>query len=409
MRGRLPFFVSKTQRGRSVLRFREGETATQPRPASRIEELLELVEAPGADVAPELLAAWSEGADLPGAMADLLAVMEAVEIEIELENEIECPVHLQHHFFDLTGIESDDTVSLYLREVGNIPLLTAEQEIDLARRIERGRGAYAALVVDCGPAKDKDVGQLRACIADGEAARHHLTKANSRLVIAMAKKYMNQGVPFLDLIQEGNLGLMKAVEKFDWRRGFKFSTYATWWVRQAITRAIADQGRTIRVPVHMSDRIRRLFQVSRVIEQRVGREATIEEIAVELQMPVAKVQWMLRIARAPLSLEKPVGDDRDSELGDFIEDDEFPAPPEAAAHALLSEEVEVLLTALPPREARVLELRFGLLDGRPHTLKEVGEKFGVTRERIRQIETEALERLRLLGRASRLREFLEVD
>ncbi len=387
------------------MRLREGEPATEPVLAGMLQDLLaiaEVPEVPGEGALPELLAAWSDETDLPSAIADLLAVIEAAQTDIEDD----LPVHLQHHFFDLTGIESDDTVSLYLREVGNIPLLTADQEIDLARRIERGRSAWVMLADDASP---RESGHLRACIADGEAARHHLTKANSRLVIAMAKKYMNQGVPFLDLIQEGNLGLMKAVEKFDWRRGFKFSTYATWWVRQAITRAIADQGRTIRVPVHMSDRIRRLFQVSRMVEQRMGREATVEEIAVDLGMPVAKVQWMLRIARAPLSLEKPVGDDRDSELGDFIEDEEFPAPPEAAAHALLAEEVELLLTALPPREARVLELRFGLLDGRPHTLKEVGEKFGVTRERIRQIETEALERLRLLGRASRLREFLEVD
>ncbi len=197
---------------------------------------------------------------------------------------------------------------------------------------------------------------LKALAADGEAARHHLTKANSRLVIAMAKKYMNQGVPFLDLIQEGNLGLMKAVEKFDWRRGYKFSTYATWWVRQAITRAIADQGRTIRVPVHMSDRIRRLFQTSRRLEQRLGREPTLEELAIELELPLKKVQWMMRIARSPLSLEKPVGEEKDSELGDFIEDDEFPAPAEAAAHTILRDEIEHMLTSLSPREARVLEL-----------------------------------------------------
>jgi RNA polymerase primary sigma factor len=234
-------------------------------------------------------------------------------------------------------------------------------------------------------------------------------RANARLVIAMAKRYMNQGVPFLDLIQEGNIGLMKAAEKFDWRRGHKFSTYATWWVRQAITRAIADQGRTIRVPVHMSDRIRRLFQVSRHLEQVLGREPTLDEVAAELDTPLKKVQWMLRIARSPLSLEKPVGEDNDSELGDFIEDDEFPAPAEAAARHLLRDEIEAMLAALSPREARVLELRFGLLDGRTHTLKEVGEKFGVTRERIRQIETEALERLRNPTRAGRLRDFLEDD
>ncbi|MCE7938878.1 RNA polymerase subunit sigma [bacterium] len=382
----------------------EGDAAPEECPDGLKDHLLEVARTRGEVTRHDLLAAWPEAEDAPEALADLVAALDAAGVE--LDTGIEPPVHLQHHFFDLTGIESDDTVSLYLREVGNIPLLTAEQEVDLARRIERGRDACHALSNGVAP---RELSHVMSSVADGEAARHHLTKANSRLVIAMAKKYMNQGVPFLDLIQEGNLGLMKAVEKFDWRRGYKFSTYATWWVRQAITRAIADQGRTIRVPVHMSDRIRRLFQVSRQLEQMLGREPTLEEISVELGMPNAKVQWMMRIARAPLSLEKPVGDDRDSELGDFIEDDEFPAPPEAAAYELLCDEVETLLTALPPREARVLELRFGLLDGRTHTLKEVGEKFGVTRERIRQIETEALERLRLLGRASRLREFLEVD
>jgi RNA polymerase primary sigma factor len=318
----------------------------------------------------------------------------------------EQPIHRQLHVFDLSGIESDDTVSLYLREVGNIPLLSAKEEVDLAQRIEHGLAAAQA--VD-GMPEGRARHELMRTVADGEAARHHLTKANSRLVIAMAKKYMNQGVPFLDLIQEGNLGLMKAVEKFDWKRGFKFSTYATWWVRQAITRAIADQGRTIRVPVHMSDRIRRLFQTSRQLEQTLGREPSLEELAAEIDVPVRKVQWMLRIARNPLSLEKPVGEDQDSELGDFIEDDVMPAPAESAAYEVLREEIEHILMALPQREARVLELRFGLLDGEAHTLKEVGEKFGVTRERIRQIETEALQRLRVGQRAGRLRAFLEVD
>ncbi len=317
------------------------------------------------------------------------------------------PVHLRLHHFDLSGIESDDTVSLYLREVGNIPLLSAEEEVDLAQRIERG--VEAAKKAGERKKRGRLPVALATLMADGEAARQHLTKANSRLVIAMAKKYMNQGVPFLDLIQEGNLGLMKAVEKFDWRRGFKFSTYATWWVRQAITRAIADQGRTIRVPVHMSDRIRRLFQTSRTLEQTLGREPSLEELAGEVELPVRKVQWMLRIARNPLSLEKPVGEDQDSELGDFIEDDAMPAPPEAAAYEVLRDEIEHILLALPQREARVLELRFGLLDGEAHTLKEVGEKFGVTRERIRQIETEALARLRVGQRAGRLKAFLEVD
>jgi len=354
---------------------------------------------------------WAEIEQMADAIDEMLADFDVSQnilteelLEIDLQS---LPVHLRHHAYDLTGIDSDDTVSLYLREVGNIPLLKAEEEVDLAQRIERG--LEAAQRIGANGVAATVLGQLGALVDDGEAARHHLTKANSRLVIAMAKKYMNQGVPFLDLIQEGNLGLMKAVEKFDWRRGYKFSTYATWWVRQAITRAIADQGRTIRVPVHMSDRIRRLFQVSRQLEQTLGREPALDELAAELDLPVKKVQWMMRIARNPLSLEKPVGEDQDSELGDFIEDDDQPSPAEAAAYAMLRDEIETMLMALPPREARVLELRFGLLDGQTHTLKEVGEKFGVTRERIRQIETEALARLRDTHRAGRLRAFLEAD
>jgi RNA polymerase primary sigma factor len=370
-------------------------------------QLLDVAEERGRLTRSDVLEAWPEGAAVPRLFAQVVKALEDRGVEFEEDHDDDdVPVHLTQNFYDLSGIDSDDTVSLYLREVGNIPLLTAEQEVDLAKRIERGVAAQAMYVTGGKPSARKEYLRL---IDDGEAARHHLTKANSRLVIAMAKKYMNQGVPFLDLIQEGNLGLMKAVEKFDWRRGFKFSTYATWWVRQAITRAIADQGRTIRVPVHMSDRIRRLFQVSRHLEQVFGREPTLDEIAGELDVPVKKVQWMLRIARSPLSLEKPVGEDNDSELGDFIEDEDIPPPSEAAVRHLLRDEIESMLHSLSPREARVLELRFGLLDGRPHTLKEVGEKFGVTRERIRQIETEALERLRNPSRAGRLRDYLEAD
>ncbi len=353
----------------------------------------------------DLLAVWPEGDDQSAALVDALTALEEAGVAFDEEGDLE-PIHRRLHVYDLSDIDSDDTVSLYLREVGNIPLLTAEQEVDLAKRIERGREASAGLL---SPVLGRHTELVAALVADGEAARHHLTKANSRLVIAMAKKYMNQGVPFLDLIQEGNLGLMKAVEKFDWRRGYKFSTYATWWVRQAITRAIADQGRTIRVPVHMSDRIRRLFQASRRLEQQLGREPTTDELATDLGVPTDKVEWMLRISRGPLSLERPVGEDQESELGDFIKDEAVPAPPDVAVRTMLHDEIERMLASLSPREARVLELRYGLLDGRMRTLKEVGEKFGVTRERIRQIETEALERLRNPHRAHRLREFLEAD
>ena len=308
------------------------------------------------------------------------------------------------HAFDLTGVDSDDTISLYLKEISNIPLLTAEEEVELAKRLERGRAARRRMSRNGASGGEHD--RLERQNRDGEMARKHLIQANSRLVISMAKKYMGQGVPFLDLIQEGNLGLMKAVEKFDYRRGYKFSTYATWWIRQAITRAIADQGRTIRVPVHMSDRIRRLYHVSRRLEQELGREPTAEEIGEDMELPPKKVGWMLKISQRPLSLEKPVGEEKDSELGDFIEDEDVPGPAETASHRLLREEIEAVLNALTPREARVLQLRFGLTDGRSHTLKEVGEKFGVTRERIRQIETEALARLRSPARARRLRDYL---
>ncbi len=388
-----------------VLKLVEAETLEGACAAELVGRLQVLAEPSGVLAKSTLLEAWPEAEEHPTLLAEVLDALEDVGVRFVGADEVK-PVHRRLHFFDLTDIESDDTVSLYLREVGNIPLLTAEQEVDLAQRIERGREATLS-VLDGEPGKERAV--LLEAVSDGEAARHHLTKANSRLVIAMAKKYMNQGVPFLDLIQEGNLGLMKAVEKFDWRRGYKFSTYATWWVRQAITRAIADQGRTIRVPVHMSDRIRRLFHASRKLEQVLGREPTMEELAAEVGLSVARVQWMLRISRGPLSLERPVGEDHDSELGDFIEDDEFPAPPEAAAHTLLRDEIEAMLSSLSPREARVLELRYGLLDGRMRTLKEVGEKFGVTRERIRQIETEALERLRNPRRACKLRAYLEAD
>jgi len=305
---------------------------------------------------------------------------------------------------DLSGIDSDDTVSLYMREVGRIPLLTAEEEVILAKRLERGREARQRLRRN-GHDRERRK-RLEWEIEDGEMARKHLVKANSRLVISMAKKYIGQGVPFLDLIQEGNLGLMKAVEKFDYKRGHKFSTYATWWIRQAITRAIADQGRTIRVPVHMSDRIRKLYRLSQRLEKELGRAPTPEEIAREMDLPFKKVRWLLRISQRPLSLEKPVGEERDSELGDFIRDEDAPAPSDTASHNLLQEELEQIFTALTPREARVLQLRFGLKDGHAYTLKEVGEKFGLTRERIRQIEAEALGRLRQRTRSERFRDYL---
>jgi RNA polymerase primary sigma factor len=306
--------------------------------------------------------------------------------------------------FDLSGIAADDTISLYLKEMARVPLLTPEEETSLAKRLERGRRAQRKL--ERNGYDEEEATRLRREIIQGDRARDHLIKANTRLVVSIAKKYMGQGVPFSDLIQEGNLGLMKAVEKFDYRRGYKFSTYATWWIRQAITRALADQGRTIRVPVHMSDRIRKLHQVSRQLEQVWGRKPTPEELAEEMDLEPSKVRWMLRVSRHPVSLERPVGEEEDSELGNFIEDIDAPTPPDAAYHHMLQEKLEDVLSTLTPREARILRLRFGLQNGRSYTLEEVGKKFGLTRERIRQIEGQALRKLRHPRRSRQLRDYL---
>jgi RNA polymerase primary sigma factor len=243
-------------------------------------------------------------------------------------------------------------------------------------------------------------------IQDGLLAREHLIKANTRLVVSVAKKYIGRGVPFLDLIQEGNLGLMKAVEKYDYHRGFRFSTYATWWIRQTITRSIADQGRTIRVPVHMIDRIRQLYRMIHEMEQKLGRMPQVDELAIELGVTMRKVQWMMRVSWLPLSLESPVGDEEDSELGMFVEDDLTPAPIQVAYSNMLRDKIEEVLATLSPREARILRLRFGLDNGRAYTLEEVGQKFGLTRERIRQIEGKALRRLRHPRRARQLKDYV---
>jgi RNA polymerase primary sigma factor len=306
--------------------------------------------------------------------------------------------------FDLSEISTDDTVGLYLKEMSRVPLLTINEEIQLAKALEAGRAAEGILRND--GADPVRRAWLQGQIDNGLAAREHLIKANTRLVVSIAKKYMGRGVPFLDLIQEGNLGLMKAVEKFDYTRGYRFSTYATWWIRQTITRAIADQGRTIRVPVHMSDRIRRLYNTARELEQEQGRQPTPEEIAAEMDIEPRKVQWMLRVSWRPLSLERPVGEEEDSELGNFIEDENSPTPPQSAYQELLGEKIEEMLSTLSPREARILRLRFGLVNGQSYTLEEVGQKFGLTRERIRQIEGKALRRLRHPCRSRDLREYL---
>ena len=316
------------------------------------------------------------------------------------EEEVEEPSKI----IDFSGVDEDDAVRLYMLEVGRVPLLSGDEEIELAQQMERGLAARK-LLGDRVHAPDRRV-QLEAAMREGEAARRHLVQANARLVMSIAKKYLGQGVPFLDLVQEGNLGLMKAAEKFDYRRGFKFSTYATWWVRQSITRALADQGRTIRVPVHMNDRIRKVYRAAQDLEQELGRQPTPEEIASVVDLPAHKVQRALKVSRRSLSLEKPVGEEGDSELGEFIEDETSPSPSENAAQRMLREQLEEMFMSLSPREARILEMRFGLRDGHSYTLKETGQKFGLTRERIRQIEHEALAKLRQPNRSSKLREYL---
>jgi RNA polymerase primary sigma factor len=306
---------------------------------------------------------------------------------------------------DLTRISTDDTVGLYLKEMSRVPLLSSDEEMDLARRIESGRSARRELSrPNCSAVRRPD---LEARLNDGLQAREHLIKANTRLVVSIAKRYIGRGVPFLDLIQEGNLGLMKAVEKYEYQRGFRFSTYATWWIRQTITRSIADQGRTIRVPVHMVDRIRQLYRTTHEMEQKLGRIPTNEELAEAIGVKASKVDWMMRVSWLPLSLESPINEDEeDSELGQFVEDQVTPTPIQSTYTNLLREKIQSVMDSLPPREARILRLRFGLENGRAYTLEEVGQKFGLTRERIRQIESKALRRLRHPRRARQLKDYL---
>ncbi|MBM7581841.1 RNA polymerase primary sigma factor [Caldicoprobacter guelmensis] len=296
---------------------------------------------------------------------------EAVPEDINLEEDLDLSLP--------EGVSIDDPVRMYLKEIGKVPLLTAEEEIELAKRMEQG----------------------------DEEAKRRLIEANLRLVVSIAKRYVGRGMLFLDLIQEGNLGLIKAVEKFDYRKGYKFSTYATWWIRQAITRAIADQARTIRIPVHMVETINKLIRVSRQLLQEYGREPQPEEIAREMGISEEKVREILKIAQEPISLETPIGEEEDSHLGDFIPDEDAPAPAEAAAYNLLKEQLKEVLDTLTPREEKVLRLRFGLDDGRARTLEEVGREFNVTRERIRQIEAKALRKLRHPSRSKKLKDFLD--
>jgi RNA polymerase primary sigma factor len=299
-----------------------------------------------------------------------------------------------------------DTITLYFREMSQYRLLTADEEKRLAKSVYDARLAAQRLESAGGCLHPEERCEIAVVLDRGRKARDELVQANTRLVVSVAKRYAGKGVPFSDLIQEGNLGLMRAITKFDYRRGYKFSTYATWWIRQAITRALADQGRTIRLPVHMGDRLRKLFRTARELEQALGRPATIEEIATKMETSTYRVEWMLRISSDILSLQKPVGEDEDSELGHFIEDTDTLPPSDAAHHQLLREKLEQLLDTLTPRQARILRLRFGLADGHVYTLEEVGHKFGVTRERVRQIEAQALGRLRHPRRSRQLKGFL---
>ncbi len=327
----------------------------------QFDRLLELLEQSGVDV----LRITNEEDDIPDE-----EILLSDEDEVDMEN------------IDLSvpdGVSIEDPVRMYLKEIGKVPLLSAEEEIELAKRMEQG---------------DED-------------AKKRLAEANLRLVVSIAKRYVGRGMLFLDLIQEGNLGLIKAVEKFDYRKGYKFSTYATWWIRQAITRAIADQARTIRIPVHMVETINKLIRVSRQLLQELGREPTPEEIAKEMNMPVERVREILKISQEPVSLETPIGEEEDSHLGDFIQDDNVPVPADAAAFSLLKEQLNEVLGTLTEREQKVLRLRFGLDDGRARTLEEVGKEFNVTRERIRQIEAKALRKLRHPSRSRKLKDYLD--
>ena len=346
---RLKELVAMAKRKKNVLEYKEimdylGEIELEP---DQIDKVYEYFEAQGIDV---------------------LGIMDMDE-DVEKEIDISLP----------EGINIDDPVRMYLKEIGKVPLLSADEEIELAKRMEEGN----------------------------EAAKKKLAEANLRLVVSIAKRYVGRGMLFLDLIQEGNLGLIKAVEKFDYNKGYKFSTYATWWIRQAITRAIADQARTIRIPVHMVETINKLIRISRQLIQELGREPTAEELAQEMLMPVDKVREIMKIAQEPVSLETPIGEEEDSHLGDFIPDDDIPAPAEAAAYTLLQEQLKDVLNTLTDREKKVLRLRFGLDDGRARTLEEVGREFKVTRERIRQIEAKALRKLRHPSRSKKLKDFIE--
>ena len=362
-------------------------------------------------------------------------IVDEPDPEAEAFTLTEASVDLFESALSAEGVAIDDPVKVYLKEIGRVPLLTPDEEIKLALAIQEGNRAVEtkqekfapvleieknkklsirertesmnALLDTLSPAQREELKTLDKLIGQGERAKKRLSEANLRLVVSIAKRYVGRGMQFLDLIQEGNLGLIKAVEKFDHTKGFKFSTYATWWIRQAITRAIADQARTIRIPVHMVETINKVKKISSQLLHQNGHEPTADEISEALEMPVEKVREIMRVAQEPVSLETPIGEEEDSHLGDFIPDEDAPVPAEAASHTLLKEQLASVLGSLTPREEKVLRLRFGLEDGRPRTLEEVGKEFNVTRERIRQIEAKALRKLRHPSRSKRLKDFLD--
>ena len=377
-----------------------------PAPA-QVTELLLRAREEGVVALTDLNSAFERSELLPDAIDDILRVLADDGVEIVEPGREEADERRDDPAEASRRAGSSDLVRIYLREIGKVPLLTAQDEVDLSKAIEAGLFAQEMLAGSCrriGGLAASD-GELAAIVEAGRRARQRLIEANLRLVVSIAKRYIGRGMVFLDLIQEGNLGLIRAVEKFDYAKGYKFSTYATWWIRQAITRAIADQARTIRIPVHMVETINKLARVQRQLHQDLGREPTPAEVAQEMDLAPGRVAEILRVAQEPVSLQAPIGEE-DSDLGDFIEDADAVMPMEAAAFMMLQDQLEQVLETLSPREQRIIQLRFGLLDGHPRTLEEVGRDFGVTRERIRQIESKTLVKLRHPGRAQMLREYL---
>lgn len=384
-----------------------------------IKELLKRVEQRGYITFDDVLEALEEDGDDITSIESLLYELDELGIDLQKEGKDNYIDEENNTRFrgrevvkdpsigDINAISSDDPVGLYFRQMAQEPLLSAAEEIDLAKRIERGcKATERTERLDAKQKSERWWHHLNRLVFDGQSAREHLGRANTRLVVSIAKRYMGQGLPFPDLIQEGNVGLMRAVDKYDYRRGNRFSTYATWWIRQAITRALAQKTRTIRIPLHMTERIRQMYRVAQTLEQLLGRRATPEEIADEMSLAPEAVRAMMDASQHAIALERPVGEDGDSEFGDFIEDQETPSPVDSATQNLLQETIEEVLGELTPRQSHILRLRFGLGGGEPHTLEEIANKFGLSRERIRQLEKEALRRLRHPRLAHNLRDYL---